>query len=258
MFWRSSMVVCVVSACLFDSGCSIYDESILKNATRSARGHSDEPGRHGQRSADLSEFLEPTIMRIAAAGTGMVTTQSAIMEPLLDAGAAQGSRRLAQLANDDAGVSFAAPAQPATTLTADAGSDVMLAIAEASPACRGRIGYVAASGHCYFYFATPLSWHQSRDECQNLGGHLATITVEREHQFVASIPLDTETWIGLSNFGATTFSWTTHEELTFTSWGPSAPQTRQEAAAVLLPDTGLWSDRSPSEQHPALCELEKS
>jgi hypothetical protein len=259
MFWRSSIsVVCVVSACLFDSGCSIYDHNILENAKRSAQAHSEEAARRAQPAAELSEFLEPTIMRIATAGTGIVAAPNAahssampaVMKQL-DAGAAQGSRRLGQLADDDAGVSIAVPSPP----TADAGNDVPPAVAEASPACRGRIGYVAPSGHCYFVFATPLNWHQSRDECQNLGGHLATITVEREHQFVASIPIDVETWIGLSNFGATSFSWTSNEELTFTSWEPGAPRSRQEAAAVILPDTGLWSDRPPPERHPALCEL---
>lgn len=202
-------------------------------------------------------------MRIATAGTGMVATPNASHSPALpatmnmmkqlDAGAAQGSRRLGQLADDDAGVSIAVPSPP----TADAGDDgpPPPAVAEASPACRGRIGYVAPSGRCYFVFATPLNWHQSRDECQSIGGHFATITDEHEHQFVASIPIDTETWIGLSNFGATSFSWLTNEELTFTSWEPGAPRSRQEAAAVILPSNGLWSDRPPSEQHSALCEL---
>jgi hypothetical protein len=254
MFWRCSIVVCVVSACLCESGCSIYDRNILENAKRSARGHS-EP------AADLSDLLEPNIMRIATAGTGMAATPNAshssampAMMEQLDAGTAQGSRRLGQLADDDAGVSIAVHSPP----TADAGSSVMPpAIAEASSACRGRIGYVAPSGRCYFVLATPLTWHQSRDECQNVGGHLATITVEHEHQFVASIPIQTETWIGLSNFGASNFSWVTNEELTFTSWEPGAPRARQEAAAVILPGMGLWSDRPPSEQHPALCELKE-
>jgi len=257
MFWRSSIVVCVVSACLFDFGCSIYDRNILENAKRSARGHNDSV----QPAGEPSEFLEPTMMRIATAGTGMVATPHASQSPALpsmmeqlDAGAAQGSRRLGQLADDDAGVSIAVPSPP----TADAGNDALPpAVAKASPACRGRIGYVAPSGRCYFVFATPLNWHQSRDECQNLGGHLATITVEREHELVASIPIDTETWIGLSNFGATSFSWITAEEMTFTSWESGAPHFRQEAAAVILPDTGLWSDRPPPEQHPALCELKE-
>lgn len=261
MYWRSSIVVWVVSAWLFGSGCSIYDQNILENAKQSATRHSDG----ARAAADLSEFPGPTIMRIVTAGSGMVATasasrssvpasMSAMMMKQLDGGAAQGSRRLGQLADDDAGVSTAVPSPP----PADAGSDIApTAIAEASPACRGRIGYVAPSRRCYVLFVTPLTWHQSRDECQNLGGHLATITAEPEQQFVASIPIERETWIGLSNFGATRFSWLTDEELAFTSWEPDAPRSRQEAAAVIVPGTGLWSDRPPPEQHPALCELTK-
>jgi hypothetical protein len=252
MLWRSSLVVCVVSASLLDTGCSIYDHKILENAKQRALDHTSEGGRRAARGADLAEFLDPMIARVAAAGTPAAALPDAAHAAAAlterDAGSMQRTHRVDTLADDDAGV---------LRELADAGADIPPLVPEASSACRGRIGYLSQSGHCYFVHSTALSWHQSRDECRNLGAHLATITSEREQSFVARFQLETEIWIGLSKFGAPGFSWITNEELSFTRWEPDAPGPSQESAALIVPGTGSWSDRAPHELHPGLCEIER-
>lgn len=248
MLWRSSLVVCVVSASLIDTGCSIYDHNILENAKQRARDHMSESDRNAAREVNLSEFLDPSVARVDDAGTG-VTPDDSNAETTLnahDAGSTQGTSDARAADDDDSGA-----------LSERADADIPDLMPEASPACRGRIGYVSQSGRCYFVFATPLSWHQSRDECRNLGAQLATITSEREQKFVASFQTVSETWIGLSKFGASSFSWLSNEELSFTNWEPEAPRPSQESAVVIVPGTSLWSDRAPHELHPSLCEIEK-
>jgi hypothetical protein len=126
----------------------------------------------------------------------------------------------------------------------------------ASPACHGQIGYVSADGRCYFTLTEPVTWHKARDECQEAGAHLATLTSDGELEFVVSFAAEEYAWLGLSRFGATKFSWITGEVFGFANWEPDAPRQAPESAAVIAPDTGLWSDRHPMEMHFALCETE--
>ena len=251
MLWRGGLAGCVVSASLFDTSCSVYDHSILESANRRDRDHIAEAGRRAPRAATLSELLAPTIARAAAASTGTPIPPDASRAPQStshapDAGSPQTSSGLGDLADDDAGAAIEVPVTPEASDTPP--------MLEASPACRGRIGYVSQTGRCYFVLGTELSWHQSRDECRNLGAQLATLTSESEQKFVASCQLQGEPWIGLSKFGATNFSWISNEPLSFTCWEPGAPRSSQESAVVIVSGSGLWSDRAPQELHPALCE----
>jgi predicted small integral membrane protein len=132
-------------------------------------------------------------------------------------------------------------------------------VAKPSPECRGQNGYVSAlDGHCYFGFAESVSWYVARDNCQQRSGHLATITTDEERAFVASIPAAAPAWIGLSRFGAVSFTWITQEIFAYTSWQADSPHALPESGVLTLPSTGLWTDRPPTELHPALCEIEPS
>jgi hypothetical protein len=116
---------------------------------------------------------------------------------------------------------------------------------------------VSPVGHCYILLAPTVTWHQARDGCLEIRGHLATLTTDVELEFVASFESSSDTWIGLSRFGAINFSWITNEPFSFTNWELDAPQRRPESAVVIAPNTGLWSDRAPRELHPTLCEIQE-
>jgi Lectin C-type domain len=129
-------------------------------------------------------------------------------------------------------------------------------VAMQSPQCRGQLGYVSAAGHCYFTFAQPVTWYVARDQCQQLGAHLATITSDAEQAFVASIGANTPAWLGLSRFGAPSFNWITGEVFAYTNWQADSPHPLPESGVLTLPGSGMWTDRPPTELHPALCEAE--
>jgi hypothetical protein len=105
-------------------------------------------------------------------------------------------------------------------------------------------------------FSQPVSWYVARDQCQNLRAHLATITSEDERAFVASIEANAPAWLGLSRFGAVSFSWITGELFAFTSWQADSPHPLPESGVLTFPGSGAWADRPPTELHPALCEAE--
>jgi hypothetical protein len=86
---------------------------------------------------------------------------------------------------------------------------------------------------------------------------LVTITSEQEQAFVSTLSGGSSRWIGLSRFGATSFSWVTGERLGFTNWEPSEPAFKGsvgESAAALRGDSQQWFEDTLSSQHPALCE----
>ena len=131
-------------------------------------------------------------------------------------------------------------------------------VAKASSACSDKVGYVSeADGRCYFVLDAPVSWNVGRDHCLELDAHLASITSDSEADFVASFRLEKDVWIGLSRFGAASFSWITNEMLGFTNWKKGAPHAMQESGALVSASNGLWTNRNVSELHPALCETER-
>lgn len=53
---------------------------------------------------------------------------------------------------------------------------------------RGDMNARWANGnkHCYMLFLSEKTWYQGRRACENLGGHLATISTEEEMEFIWS------------------------------------------------------------------------
>lgn len=129
-------------------------------------------------------------------------------------------------------------------------------VAKASATCRGEPGF-ETDGRCYFVLDTPVSWNVGRDRCYEHDAHLASVTSEHESDFVASLDLSDNVWIGFSRFGAANFSWLSNESGSFSNWQKGAPRAMQESGALILASTGLWTNRAVPELHPALCETER-
>ena len=114
----------------------------------------------------------------------------------------------------------------------------------------------ADNEHCYIPVDLTQSWNLSRDRCVQLGARLVTITSAQEQAFVATVGTGTSRWIGLSRFGAATFSWISGETLAFTRWQAGAPSASAEAAAFMRGDTQEWTDSAISTARASLCERE--
>ncbi len=86
------------------------------------------------------------------------------------------------------------------------------------------------NGHYYWYSKnTKLSWEGARTYCENLGGHLATITSQEEqdaiYSYISSYASDEDIWIGINDIDneGDWSSWITGEEVTYTNWGTNEP-----------------------------------
>ena len=83
------------------------------------------------------------------------------------------------------------------------------------------------SGKYYKAFNEFLSWHQARDKCQEMGGHLAIVRNDSENRFILS--LLSKTVLGSAWLGATDeeregrWVWVDGSVLTYNKWNTNQP-----------------------------------
>lgn len=82
------------------------------------------------------------------------------------------------------------------------------------------------NGHTYSVFDEVMYWKDAKKFCENMGGHLVTITTPEEQQYVQSIVIDYNKpcWIGAYRLGTDTkWSWVTNERFEYTNWDEGEP-----------------------------------
>jgi hypothetical protein len=76
--------------------------------------------------------------------------------------------------------------------------------------------------HLYLYVKAQLSWHEAKNYCATLGGHLVTIQAPSENKFVYELATDNinyGTWLGGSDEEIEgTWKWVTGEPWNYRSW----------------------------------------
>lgn len=87
--------------------------------------------------------------------------------------------------------------------------------------------------HHYLLIPAKLGWHDAKKACEQMGGHLVTITSEEEDRFVVSLskPLtSTEgglVWIGCSDEAKEgDWQWVDGSKVKYTGWNPGEPNDR--------------------------------
>ena len=95
----------------------------------------------------------------------------------------------------------------------------------------GECGATIYNGHLYAVYETPMSWFEGYKLCDSLGGHLVTITSQKEQDFInglienAKYPEQTGSrylfWTGGIYNGQ--WKWTTGEPMEYTNWGSKEP-----------------------------------
>ena len=79
-------------------------------------------------------------------------------------------------------------------------------------------------GHLYLHVPASLSWNQAKNLCEQLGGHLVTITDAPEYAHVLSLlPVHISAWIGLSRTDGVA-RWVTDEPVRFARYYPHPVQ----------------------------------
>jgi hypothetical protein len=117
------------------------------------------------------------------------------------------------------------------------------------------------TGHCYFWFNTPVMRDQAMATCQDFGAHLATITSAAENSAVANVAPDAlpdpdvnssiDSWLGGNDLAnEMTHVWDTGEPFVFDAWRDGEPNDSNpndpngEDCIVFEGDTDQWDDRS--------------
>lgn len=87
-----------------------------------------------------------------------------------------------------------------------------------------------SGGHCYELFKESLTWEEASRRCQEMGGHLATITSQDEMDQIIALAEAQEVeylWLGgytsYDDAGNVFGHWVTGEAFTFRAWSPNEP-----------------------------------
>lgn len=83
------------------------------------------------------------------------------------------------------------------------------------------------AGNIYQYFDDEISWEEAKNACENMGGHLATITSVEEHKFIKSLINDCTKdyyWLGGTDQEEEgVWKWVTGEGFAYENWSINNP-----------------------------------
>jgi len=109
---------------------------------------------------------------------------------------------------------------------------------------------VEFGGHFYKVYPERMTWHDAKRFCEELGGHLVTITSAQEQSFVADLArrsaIPGSTWIGLTEEGHLgDWRWVTDEPLAYRNWAKGEPNSREGKehwGSIKQPQDFGWND----------------
>ena len=123
------------------------------------------------------------------------------------------------------------------------------------------------NGHYYKVFSGPnseypqLTWEEAKLACEQLGGHLVTITSSEEQDFIESLDSTTcigewSVWIGLSRpEGTGPWTWITGEPYEYTHWADTEPSGDGSCVAMRTKNYGYgWNDADANTPFAYVCE----
>ncbi|MHA2032451.1 MAG: LamG-like jellyroll fold domain-containing protein, partial [Candidatus Kariarchaeaceae archaeon] len=104
------------------------------------------------------------------------------------------------------------------------------------------------NGHDYLLIPLVVDWQTAREDCESRNMHLVTITSAEEQDFISSMVLPSEIWIGATDEiseGVWDY-WITGEKLIYNNWQGSEPNDYApgEDYAYMTFD-GSWNDAGP-------------
>ncbi|XP_042340176.1 ladderlectin-like isoform X2 [Plectropomus leopardus] len=80
------------------------------------------------------------------------------------------------------------------------------------------VGWFAHGSRCFLFVNTPKTWYSAEEHCNNLGGHLASVTNPREYSFLQQISGGSSTaWLGGFNLQGP-WLWIDREGFYYTNW----------------------------------------
>lgn len=104
-------------------------------------------------------------------------------------------------------------------------------------------------GHFYRVYNFGMNWNESKKFCENLGGHLVTITSKDEQDFIEKILSDNGNkkfyWIGgYKDNNNHNWRWITDEKFYFSNWHANEPNNigGDENYLMISEDNSTWND----------------
>ena len=118
------------------------------------------------------------------------------------------------------------------------------------------------NGNVYKIFTVELSWFDAYSYCDNLGGHLITITSAEEQAFLESymsaLNFSDRAWIGAYS-GRNGYELITDEAFEYTNWSSGQPDCYEGVeffAEINFGVLGKWNDTAPLLTRYLICEWE--
>ena len=95
---------------------------------------------------------------------------------------------------------------------------------------------ITYNGHIYQIFDKSTTWTEAKTDCEEMGGHLATITDADEEAIIESLVSNGSRknyWLGGTLNDNNKLSWITDEEVTFYNWASGQPDNRHENCLMI-------------------------
>ena len=110
-----------------------------------------------------------------------------------------------------------------------------------TPSLTGFTSQNNYNGHSYYRSTGSAFWLDAKAACENMGGHLVTVTTSAENSFIYN--LWPSGWIGLTDEVVEgTWRWVTGEAYSYTSWNPGEPNNAGNEDYVQFVGGGKWND----------------
>lgn len=119
-------------------------------------------------------------------------------------------------------------------------------------------------GHKYELYNESMTWESAKLFCEKKGGHLVTISDEKENEFVngmrcrnLSTDYQQSIWLGGSDTANEgTWSWITGEAFTYSNWEPNEPNGGTTQNYLQMYSSGNWDDVQNETGRFAVCEYD--
>ena len=124
-----------------------------------------------------------------------------------------------------------------------------------TPVITGFTNQQNYNGHSYYRSTGTAFWSAAKAACDNMGGHLVTVTTQAENNFIFG--LWPSGWIGLTDeVNEGVWRWVTGETYSYTSWNPGEPNNAGNEDYVQFVGGGKWNDLPNGVNLPYVLEFE--
>ncbi|XP_070839340.1 ladderlectin-like [Chaetodon trifascialis] len=117
------------------------------------------------------------------------------------------------------------------------------------------VGWFSHGSRCFQFINTAMSWYNAEEHCNNLGGHLASVTNPREYSFLQQITKtagQSVAWLGGFNLQGR-WMWIDREGFYYTNW--QTLSSTSSFPCVYLSSTTGWRNTQCGTAYRFICAM---